>query len=343
MCYHRRVRCPPLVSGPLATLVCLCACAPAADSGTPAPAADAFTVVSFNSGTTEGLAHDDGSDDGYGSEQALISDTWYGDGLAWLPAVQAATDFFAGVQPDVVGFQEIFYSGECAQIPADAHAGFVCETWAEGAPTVAQQVLGPDYQVACHPGHPDKCVGVHTDFGSLRDCDGSLCLDGLAGSSVDGCGSGARVARAIVDRPDGSPLTVAHVHGSSGIGTEDQDCRVAQVDQVFVDLGDGVPAVNGSANLVLGDLNTDPGRQAGTDPSAARWNEFVGPGQDFGFHTEVGADATPTYGGLANIDHVASDGATGDCVAAGIGGGPAAVYAGVYFDHTPIVCTLELP
>ena len=111
-----------------------------------------FTAVTYNVGTNPGLAHNADPNDGYTQTQADISDDWYGNGLAWLPAIDAATLFFAALEPDVVAFQEIFFSEECAQIPATFHPGFACETWQPGDPTVAQLVLGPSYQIACNPG-----------------------------------------------------------------------------------------------------------------------------------------------------------------------------------------------
>ncbi len=65
------------------------------------------------------MGHDDPPDDGYTGQHAEYSDLHYGDGLAWVPTVEAATTFFSAVQPDVVGFQEIFYSEECAGIPTE--------------------------------------------------------------------------------------------------------------------------------------------------------------------------------------------------------------------------------
>ncbi|MCB9760581.1 MAG: hypothetical protein H6739_12135 [Alphaproteobacteria bacterium] len=243
-------------------LLLLLACAPDA----PAP----LTVVTFNTGTTEGLPHDDPPDDGYTSDHAAISDAWYGDGLAWLPAVEATRAWFADLQPDVVAFQEVFWTGACADIPVEHHADFACEGWTEDTPTVALQVLGPGYQVACHPGKPDKCLGVRAAFGRFAGCDEDLCLEGLDGFTVAGCGSGARVARGVIERADGGALTVVNLHGSSGFSGDDQACRVAQFEQAFVDLGDGAPGASGAENLVLGDLNTDPGRLTGADPGAAR-------------------------------------------------------------------------
>ena len=300
-----------------------------------------FTVVTFNTGTSEGLPHDAPPDDGYTSWHAAISDAWYGDGLAWRPAVDSTRDFFDAVQPDVVVFQEIFWSDECAEIPEEARRDFVCETWTPGDPTVAQIVLGPGWQVMCHPGKPDKCAAVRRRFGTFRGCDSDFCLEGLAGSTVEGCGRGARVGRGIIELTGGGTLTLVNVHGSSGILPDDTACRVRQVEQVFVDLGDGTPAANGERNLVMGDLNTDPGRLAWIDPSAARWKDFVGPDRSFHFVSAVGPDAEPTYAGLVNIDHVASDVLDGECWAAGLTDGHPPVTDAVYFDHVPIVCNLH--
>jgi len=44
-------------------------------------------VLTFNTGTSLGLDHDGPPEDGYSSADAAISDAWYGNGLAWTPAV----------------------------------------------------------------------------------------------------------------------------------------------------------------------------------------------------------------------------------------------------------------
>ena len=300
------------------------------------------TFVTFNTGTTDGLPHDDPPDDGFGSEQAAISDEWYGDGLSWLAAVDAATSFFAEVKPDVVAFQEIFYSGECEAIPEELRTGFVCETFAPGDPTVAQVILGQGYQVACHLGKSDKCIAVRRAFGTLRGCDADLCLDGLDGAEIEGCGSGSRVGRGVIDLSRGGELTVVNVHGSSGFTDADLDCRQAQFEQLFIDLGDGEPAANGERNLIMGDFNTDPARAAFLDWSARRLNELVSESPGFHFVTAVGEDAPPTYANAVNIDHVISDRLEGSCVHPGATPGTQPVASFVYFDHVPAVCVLEL-
>lgn len=299
-------------------------------------------AVTFNTGTTTGLAHDQLPDDGYGPDEAAISDEHYGDGLAWRAAIDDARVFLAEVSPDVIGFQEIFDPSGCGDVPLDARAGFICETWVPGDPSVAQIILGEGYQVACHPGHADKCVAVKRAFGTFRGCTEDACADAMTGVAVAGCGSGARVARVAIDLAEGGELTLVNVHGTSGFSAEDTACRVAQVEQVFVDLGDGAPGANGARNLILGDLNTDPGRFSGVDASATRWNDFVGEGAPFRFVTEIGDDAPGSYAGAADIDHVIADSATGTCWIAGITPGRADVAERVYFDHHPVTCDLAL-
>ncbi|MEZ4444384.1 MAG: hypothetical protein R3B72_35245 [Polyangiaceae bacterium] len=300
-----------------------------------------ITVVTFNTGTTGGLGHDTPPDDGYGSAQAELSDLYYGDGLAWTAVVEDTEAFFAELQPDVVVFQEIFYSGDCPSVPAEAKPGFVCETWQPGDPTVAQRVLGAGYQVACNLGKPDKCAGIRKDFGTFAGCEADLCLDGLAGAPVPDCGSGSRVGRAVVERADGSTFTLVNVHGTSGLTQEDQDCRLAQFTQVFEDLGIGDgPAANGEVNLVMGDLNTDPSFTAEFDESGAKFLEHVGEGKPYHFISDIGDDAPKSYG-LFNIDHVVSDTFEGDCQIPGLTPGTSPVSDVTYFDHEPVVCTLR--
>lgn len=298
-----------------------------------------LTVVTFNTGTSTGLLHDLDTSDGYTSDEAEIAEDWYGNGLAWRAAIDGATTFFAALQPDLVAFQEIFHPEECATIPSQYHDGFICEVWSPGDPTVAQMVLGDGYQIACNWQKTDKCAAVKKSFGSFAGCDRDLCLDGLDGFRVDTCGGGSRNGRGVVELVAGGQLTLVTHHGSSGVEFADQMCRVRQIDQIFLDFGDGDPAANGVRNIVMGDLNTDPGRWTLFDPSAVRWNDFVGGGHDFDWITDASNDATPTYNGIVNIDHVASDSFTGSCVHPGVDGEPP-VLDFILFDHLPAVCTL---
>jgi hypothetical protein len=271
----------------------------------------------------------------YSCGAAEVAGEWYGTGLSFKVLVEKARVFFAGLRPDIVAFQEMFPSDACGDIPPAYHPGFVCEDWRAGDQSVVQQVLGPGYQIACNLGKADKCLAVRKSLGHWRGCLADLCLDHLAGAPVAGCGGGSRVGRGVVELLDGGVLTVVNIHGTSGMTPTDQDCRRRQFQQVFVDLGDGMPAANGTLNLIPGDLNTDPGRLV-LDPSARFRNRHVGDGLAFHFLTDVGFNVEPTYAGLLNIDHVASDGFQGECRGM-------RVTDIVSFDHQPIVCTLTMP
>lgn len=273
-------------------------------------------AVTFNTGTTPSLGHDRPPDDGYGARQAALSDEHYGNGLAWVSAIEDTARFFAEANADIVGLQEIFSTSACPEVPEEARAGFVCAGWQPGSPTVASRVLGAGYQVVCHPGRDDKCLAVRVAFGRFRGP--------LEGAPLEGCGRGARVARGVIDRVEGPPITVVHVHGTSGFAEEDVRCRAAQIERAF--------ALAGDRTLLLGDFNTDPTRLRGGDPSADALAEGAARAQ-LSFHTDVSERAPPTYAGLVSIDHVLSDFATGDCASP-------PVTEMVYFDHRPQLCAL---
>lgn len=324
---------------------------PAADA-TPDASSDAIsppdawlTAVTFNTGSSPDLDHDGPPDDGYGAAEAALTDAHYGNGLAWVPFVEATRRWLATVDADLIAFQEIFHPGGCADVPPAARAGFVCAGWAPGDPTVVQRLLAPAdaWQVACHPGRPDKCLAVRARLGRIAGCDGPLCLDGLEGHPVEGCGRGARVARGVIELADGGRLVVVSVHGTSGFSAEDEACRVARVEQVFV--GGPAPPLartddRATPVLILGDLNTDPGRVALIDDSAARWLDFVGPDRPFRWLSPIGPDAPRGYGGVFDIDHQIGRGLVGDCHIAGLGD-PPPVMAARFFDHRPVICALR--
>ncbi len=302
-------------------LVSSLACKPPDADG----AASTLRSVTLNGGTTEGLDHDQG-DDGYTSEHAAITDALYENSLSWNPAEEALRGFLADTRPDVVAFQEIFWDPWCQDIEVDLDLDFVCRDYDPAGLTQPQRLLGDDYQVACAPGQPDNCVGVHRDLGSMQGCSEDLCQEGLDGMAPpDGCSNGARVGRVVVDLLEGGELTLVNVHGSSGLDSETRDCRVSQFEQVFEDRGDGQPAAIGQA-LILGDLNTDPFRMTEADPSAAYFAAQVD-GQAWWFLS----DDTPSYGGLTSIDHAVSNTWVGGCTSPPI-------WDTVYWDHLPLVC-----
>lgn len=96
--------------------------------------------------------------------------------------------------------------------------------------------------------------------------------------------TGGRCSRAscppgqgVGDLAGDGALTIVSYHDSSGLDQAKRACRVAQTHQIFAHPGNGSAARGESHNFVLGDLNTDPGRLAGPDESAARWLESVDP------------------------------------------------------------------
>jgi hypothetical protein len=147
----------------------------------------------------------------------------------------------------------------------------------------------------------------------------------------------------VIDRVDGGSVTLVNVHGTSGLGQDDFDCRAKQFALVFEDLGlgDGEPAANGEVNLIVGDFNTDPERNWDFDLSAAKIREHVGDGKRFHYVSDAGEDAVPSYAGIFNIDHVLSDGYHGSCWIAGLSDGRPAVSTVRYFDHKPVVCHVD--
>ena len=301
------------------------------------PFLPALRVVTFNTGTTDGLRHDGPPDDGYSSDDAAIADAYYGNGLAYPPVIADTAAWFASIEPDLIAFQEIFHPGECAEVPDEHHAGFICETWQDGDPTVAQSVLGEGFQVLCHPGKPDKCLAVRQTVGAVVGCDEPLCLDTLLGEPVPDCGSRVRVAYGDLALTSGPTIRVISVHGTSGLTEEDQSCRVAQLAQIRQAYTNAPEAI--VATIVLGDFNTDPHRFNGSDASAAEWLAIAAE-TPLAFISPMGPDAPGAYGGFFDIDHVLSDEYTGNCVIPGVDADEPEVTESVYFDHHPVVCEL---
>lgn len=316
------------------------ACGPRepASASPPAP----FVAMTWNTGS--GGLPSVTDPDGWTPDRASTGDDHYGNGLAWLPAIERASDLLDALAPDLVSFQEIFDPTDpeegCAAIPPSAHEGFVCERWRPGDPSVAEEILGEGWQVACFPGKSDKCLAVRTAWGTLRGCDGPRCDDVLRGAEVGGCGSGSRMGAGVVDTPHG-PLTVVGVHGTSGVSAEDQDCRVRQVEAIFDDDAP-LAAVPG---VILGDLNTDPGRMSDSDPSAQAWlHATQGTGWSFASPLDPSAPATYLALPVVSIDHILSAGLRADrCDLVGIDDAPVPFPQITVWDHRPIQCALAFP
>lgn len=336
--------------------------APDADISRDAPDANippsTFTIMTFNVGTTEWMPHED-DPDGYSSELASLQSSFFGNNLAWMPAAEGVRRLIDQYRPDVVAFQELYFDGDCAtdcpkllQKDPDQYAvacdsdAFPCQGWTPTGDITVRRVLGPDYAIACAPGHPDNCVGVRHDFGTLAGCTDGPCLDGLDGMPPpNGCTKGARVATAVVQVHEGPELTVVDVHTTAGTNIE---CRKAQFQQVFEDRGDGKPAAFGVDNLVLGDMNIDPfdASQAKYDASARYWNDQVGDDKPFRYLSSSGASGPYTHPfTMTRLDHVISDTLAGSCVVLGVSEGTTAPLStdSTFFDHRPVFCTVGLP
>ncbi|MCB1127659.1 MAG: hypothetical protein KDM81_14290 [Verrucomicrobiae bacterium] len=129
-----------------------------------------FRVLTFNAGTTTGLPHDLGPDDGYSQHDAEIADALYENSLSWNPAERALTRFLAETRPDIAFFQELYFDPWCETISVDPALDFVCEDYTPERPLQIERLLGGDYQVACADGQEDNCAGSGaTSAGSVND------------------------------------------------------------------------------------------------------------------------------------------------------------------------------
>jgi len=295
-----------------------------------------FRVVTLNTGSGTSVEMPAKSNAGFGPEQSTLADQWYGNGLAWPAFIEEIQHFFKKIDPDLVGLQEIFYSGHCPEIPQAAREDFVCENWQPGEPTVAELILGEAYQIACHPGRPDKCLAVHRRLGEFIDCDQSFCLEGLNRLDEGYCGRGGRIAGTRIQLKTGGKLSVVHLHTSSGASLTEARCRSRQIKAAFT--SDKTAPEFG---LVLGDFNTDPGRLAWVDPAARTLARQARPPSHYRFISEFGFFTRPTFLGFLNIDHVLAAGMEGECWYPGRTPGKPPISKNTYLDHTAIVCDVK--
>jgi len=308
----------------------------------------AFTVVTFNVGTTTNMVHDrdeeEGEGDGYTGIHAQEVAANYGNNLSWIPAEEALAEYLAQLRPEIIGFQEMFYDPWCEDIEPLDELDLVCEDYSPERPLQVERLLGDEYQVACAFKKPDNCLGVRRDFGRLVGCpEHEVCLEGLEGLGAgQGCSDSARVGTAPVELVDGRILTVVVAHANAGMTLKDQDCRILQFKQIFEDRGDGIPAACGEANLVMGDMNTDPFLLAEGDPSAAYWNTRVGEGRQFAYVSAAGPEGPATHVTTMHLDHIISDAVDSDeCYVPGVSEGVPPVMETTVFDHRPVVCSVS--
>jgi endonuclease/exonuclease/phosphatase family metal-dependent hydrolase len=325
-----------LLNALLAALVSACGLPPPEPV---APGQPPLRVLTFNVGSDGDSVTDAGGDSGSGfdAERAAIADRWYGNGLSWLPGIEAVRRFLSLADADIVALQEIFPAAQCQQIPERWHAGFICEDWQPGAPDVAQRILGSGYQVACHRDKPDKCLAVHRRLGQLSGCDAAGCAP-LRGVEIEGCGRGSRQGLAIIALRGGGELAVGHVHGRSGAKLRDARCRERQFSTLLGD--EGVLHPPTARAIVLGDFNTDPARVRWLDPSAQLLADAGRRPGGFRFLSRTGVFARPTFLSFLNIDHVLARGYGGHCRAGGRDPELAAPAELGHLDHSPLLCEL---
>ncbi len=219
-----------------------------------------------------------------------------------------------------------------------------------------QRLVGLNYAIACDARFGWDCLAVRRDRVRMAQSDDLAPRGLVTAPAIGGCDAGFTINAAdIVSSPSG-PFRVVLAHPDSGFLNAEagRSCRTRQLAQAF-ELAQG-------PTLLLGDLNMDPYRSAGSDVET--WDAQVGTGKRFVYHSGV-AEAWPApftyFGGessnLVNsgemlptlddpsgtfrpstIDHVASDFLDGACVTlqgddrldGGHGGG---------MDHRALDCT----
>lgn len=246
---------------------------------------------------------------------------------------QAYEDFVAAAiqaeRPDVVVLQEVLPRQTCEAFD-EADPSRTCHDIANRLDP-AQRLLGPDYAIACDAREHIECIGVHVDYGSIAGLPaGGYRSDGAttpelplppchwaSGECVDDttCDGESTVSAVTVERRRGGPLRVVHVHPHAPNFPDawGAPCRLAQLAQAFDDLTD--PA---GPDLVLGDFNVDAANPLYAGEEADWWQATVVDG-GWTVHDDTAPDGRPyfTTGLPVTIDHVLSDGATGDCTVHG--------------------------
>jgi len=298
--------------------------------------AEDIKVMSFNTGTHTVKANIFNKAGKFTKKLFKSIDKYYGNGLAWLPAVEATKNFIATHKPDIIGFQEMFDSNTCSDIPEKNKKSFICEKLVAGDPMVIQLVTGGEYQIACHLGDNEKCIAVKKSFGYIDSCVGDICLNGLEGQTIPECSrTRSRVGKAkVISHATGEIYNVINVHSTAGFKKEEKKCRQKQFVQAFT-LFPGE-----SNNIIVGDMNTDPNNKLFFfDKSAKKLRNYA---KANNFNRINGDVNKHSYMGMATIDHIYSDDLERvSCKAHGVSKGTDEVLKLSYFDHIPLICTLR--
>ena len=248
-------------------------------------------------------------------------------------AVEArATTALRGIDPDIVGFQEILPPDLCRRAPSVSPFN-LCSGPLE-PPLQSERLLGPGYQHACDDRFGWDCLSVASRAGQLE---GGLSTRPVLPECED---TGFTLNTATV-RIGGEPVTVTVAHPDS----MDDPCRAAQIRDLFEN---AIPPTG--PVLILGDFNLDPFRE--NNESVRYWrsqvpsrfayastDEFTllpGPSQSdpTGEVMDTGDATVPPPFGMRTIDFVLVRGLRGSCRVQRVDGGGG-------MDHRAQVCRIS--
>lgn len=268
----------------------------------------------------------------------LLACEGYAFKLCQVEVEERIAERIAELSPDVIALQEAVGLEQCAALDEEDPA-FTCHdqhTYRE--PAQVRRLVGKGYAVACADRDGYDCVAVKRSFGAIRGCDDDDDEPCLAETApvVEGCDPGFSLSAVDIALEEGVSFRLVNAHPQSGFETA---CRAAQLEQLFDDLAGPGPT------LIAGDLNLDPFED--TDESVVVWDEHVGEGKRFRYHSGE-AEHRPPYPTSVNpldtgvLDHVVSDFLEGSCVTLGEAPGSAPLDGGEGMDHRALRCGLSM-
>ncbi len=310
----------PLCVGPLCVgLLCVGLLCVGLLSCGPAPEPQSFSLLSANVGNT------------------LLECEGYAYKLCRVDVEERVRANIAALAPDVVVLQEVVGTLQCSALDEDDPAHTCHEGHVAGQPSQALRLVGDDYRVVCDARAGFDCVAVKRSFGTFTSCDAEgRCGEAVTAPVVPGCDPGFTVSATDVVIAGEVSIRVVNGHPQSGFDTA---CRAAQLEQMFGELAGPGPTV------IAGDMNLDP--WVDNDESVVVWDEHVGDGQRFGYHSGP-AEQEPPYPTSVNplasgvLDHVVSDFLEGSCTTLGEAPGSERLDGGEGMDHRALFCELTL-
>lgn len=303
---------------PVGLLVCLLAAA-GCPGPEPEPEPVAFTLLQANVGN------------------ATLACEPYLYKLCYADVEERIAGRLAELAPDIVVLQEVLPADFCDGIDEPDPEKICHPSRRLDEPWLARRLVGPDYELACDTRNGFECIGVRQDVGTLSG------PDAVTPPLAEGCDPGFSVSSTVVTLAAGPSFTVVDGHPQSGW---EYACREDQVRLLFGGARGEPPLVADGPTLVAGDMNLDPFVDA--DVSVRAWDEFVGEGRRFHYHSGL-AERDPPYDTLVTpvltgvLDHVVSDFAEGTCQTLGEAPGTERLDDGAGCDHRALLCDLEVP